>query len=759
MGLPTGSARLATIPRGFNNLNASVELYYTSFTGTLFANTNNAITSYGVFAPYFPGAGMISDVYYINWSRYVERGEKIVYDKSKLDLSLYNVSALFLKETPAENWTKTNTQAVTQNIFIVDVDEIENSVTVRLNGEEYTQSDYNKFSSDYVSRNEGTTSFLTLFFDEKTPSTQRTITQNLTNVTSSYSGSSVADGTTITVNLSVNDGYSFTSTPFYTMSGNVTSFTQTENGYTADITVTDDLTITATASLNTYTITQNLNNVTSSYSGSSVTHGTNITVNLTANSGYNFQSVPTYTMGGDSYNFTETATGYTANITVTGNLTITAAAVLPVMYNLNQTLTYCECNYTAGQYAGGTVLNLILTPTRENYGFKETPVIISGGTSTPFIVSSDRLQATLTWTLNAHSTIRGTAKDGTQVRTNLTYCEITSPASFPLIFEGDTLVFNIAPISSLYEFQEIPFVTLSYFEGSRRVEGTLQADGSYSFNVETNASLELEDILITGRAGIKQASSKYGLVNMYSPTIEELETLAETRFQNNNSVDLGQFIISLRKMYCNIPTIGKDVIDMGYYFSPVETDVINTDTVVISCGVVTIGEQFQNAFDYSPNSQAEIFLPLIGFNTIDVNKIMGRNAELVYYFNIMTNDITVILKQENGVNIETWTGKGGFDIPFIYNAYTNSVRNNVDDIAVIYAGFTPFIRITSHVPYYPTATDTDARDTKKYMRIGDNEGYTEIDEVDFNATGQITSVEIQEIKNLLRAGVVLPISS
>ena len=752
MGLPSGSARLATIPRGFNNLNANVESYYTSFTGTLFANTNNAITSYGVFAPFFPAAGMVSDVYYVNWSRYVETGEKIVYDKSKLDLSLYNVSALFIKETPAENWNKTNTQAVTQNIFIVEVDETENSVTVKLNGEEYTRTDYNKFVNDYVSRNEGTTSFLTLFFDEKTPSTQRTITQNLTNVISSYSGSSVPDGTTITVNLSISEGYSFVSVPSYTMGGNTYSFTATATGYTATITVTDDLTITAAAALRQCTIMQNLTNVTSSYSGSSVSYGTSITVNLSVASGYLFSGVPSYTMGGNTYNFIAAESGYTATITVTDDLTITAAAVEQVQYRLNLNLTQCTCNYEAGLYNGGTVLNIVLTATGDLYGFTTAPVMISGGNSYPFTISSDKKTATLQWEITAHCTVRGTAAEGTAVRTDFTYCN-SVPETFPIYFAGETITCSLYPINTNYEFQDTPYIRLSYFEGQRTFEGTLQTDGSYTFSVTISSEYDLEDILIYGRAGLKKASSKYGLINLYSPTIKELENMAAVRFQNG--VDLGQYIISLRRMYCNIPILGRDVIDLGYYFSSVETSVINTDFITVSCGTVSINEEYENGFDYAPNTKAEIFLPLIGIQSLETNRIMGREITLDYHFNIVTNDVTAILKAGNEV-LETWTGKGGYDLPFIYNAYTGGLLANIDDIPLTFAGFTPFIRLTSNIPYYPTATDTDSKNTMKYCRIGDNEGYSQFDEVDFNSTGQITSVEIQELKNLLNSGVVLP---
>lgn len=588
-----------------------------------------------------------------------------------------------------------------------------------------------------------------------TPAEYKTVTQNLTNVTSSYTATQAEFNSEITIDLTVNEGYNFTGTPFYTMGGNTVLFTETDTGYTATITVTDDIAVTAAAALRQCSITQNLTNVTSSYSGSSVSYGTNITVNLSVASGYNFSGIPYYTMGGNTYNFIAVESGYTATITVTDDLTITAAAVEQVQYRLNLNLTQCTCNYEEGLYNGGTVLNIVLTATGNLYGFTTAPVMISGGNNYPFTISSDKKTATLQWTINAHCTVRGTAAEGTAVRTDFTYCN-SIPATFPIYFAGETITCSLYPINSNYEFQDTPYIRLSYFEGQRTFEGTLQTDGSYNFSVTISSEYDLEDILIYGRAGLKKASSKYGLINLYSPTIQELENMAAVRFQNG--VDLGQYIISLRRMYCTIPILGRDVIDLGYYFSSVETSVINTDFITVSCGTVSINEEYENGFDYAPNTKAEIFLPLIGIQSLETNRIMGREITLEYHFNIVTNDVTAILKAENEV-LETWTGKGGYDLPFIYNAYTGGLLANIDDIPLTFAGFTPFIRLTSNIPYYPTATDTDSKDTMKYCRIGDNEGYSQFEEVDFNGTGQITSVEIQELKNLLNSGVVLPVIS
>lgn len=98
----------------------------------------------------------------------------------------------------------------------------------------------------------------------------------------------------------------------------------TENGiYSDPITM-------VVSSIVTYAITQNLTNVTSSNSATSIREGQSFTANLTANDGYELKSV-TVTMGGSPV----TVSGGTINIaSVTGDVVITAVATKPNYTNL-----------------------------------------------------------------------------------------------------------------------------------------------------------------------------------------------------------------------------------------------------------------------------------------------------------------------------------------------------------------------------------------------------------------------------------------
>lgn len=75
----------------------------------------------------------------------------------------------------------------------------------------------------------------------------------------------------------------------------------------------------------TYTVTQNLSNVSSSFSGSSVNSGESLSATLTADTDYEISSV-TVTMGGEDITSTAYSNGAVSIASVTGNVVIAATA-------------------------------------------------------------------------------------------------------------------------------------------------------------------------------------------------------------------------------------------------------------------------------------------------------------------------------------------------------------------------------------------------------------------------------------------------
>ena len=154
------------------------------------------------------------------------------------------------------------------------------------------------------------------------------VTQSLLNVSSTFVGKSVISGQAFTATLTANTGY--------TMAGVVVSMGGTDitstaynssTGVVSISNVTGNIVITASAAINTYTVTQTLTHCTTDIADTEVTYGASIRGTITADSTYTLGTV-TVTMGGTDI----TSTAYDSSddsitiASVTGNVVITATA-------------------------------------------------------------------------------------------------------------------------------------------------------------------------------------------------------------------------------------------------------------------------------------------------------------------------------------------------------------------------------------------------------------------------------------------------
>lgn len=158
--------------------------------------------------------------------------------------------------------------------------------------------------------------------------TAYSVTQTLTDVTSSFTGNTTAAGEAFNATLTAASGHTI-GTVSVTMGGvDITETAYTAGtGAVAIASVTGNIVITATATLNTYTVTQTLTHVTSSFDGETVNYGSALTAELTADDTYTIDSV-SVTMGGVDITSTayDSDTGTVSIASVTGNVVITASA-------------------------------------------------------------------------------------------------------------------------------------------------------------------------------------------------------------------------------------------------------------------------------------------------------------------------------------------------------------------------------------------------------------------------------------------------
>ena len=97
-----------------------------------------------------------------------------------------------------------------------------------------------------------------------------------------------------------------------------------------------------------------------------------------------------------------------------------------------------------------------------------------------------------------------------------------------------------------------------------------------------------------------------------------------------------QAIISLKKVYAQPLSISRQNIILGFLDSGVSARVVSSQFVSKSYGTISVKEIMHNATDYSPYSQAMIYLPFIGIEQIDIDDIMGGDLTVRYTFDLYT---------------------------------------------------------------------------------------------------------------------------
>ena len=132
-------------------------------------------------------------------------------------------------------------------------------------------------------------------------------------------------------------------------------------------------------------------------------------------------------------------------------------------------------------------------------------------------------------------------------------------------------------------------------------------------------------------------ASGSGLIHVYNPTPGEFVgfgnwlwvTYADATIDKiwNNPFD---GIIGAHELYATPQIDGRDNIRSGFLVCPVTSDLVRQRYTEIDCGTVIVPEFYGNYFDYSPYSQAYIYLPFIGINEVSIDDIVGHAVNIRY---------------------------------------------------------------------------------------------------------------------------------
>lgn len=304
-----------------------------------------------------------------------------------------------------------------------------------------------------------------------------------------------------------------------------------------------------------------------------------------------------------------------------------------------------------------------------------------------------------------------------------------------------------------------------------------------------------------------------GAIKAYCPTTQELHDLF-LKLWDTNIFDVDTFqklvdnpldaIISLHAIPVT-PSIGTHAahIFIGNFNTGIGMDSINNQYLTVDCGSVNTEEFWGSALDYNPYTKSSIYLPFVGIKDLNTDDVMKKNIRIKYNIDVINGDCVAFVKCGTAVlykfagNIKQnipITGQRS-DVPLKGLQATLSeaggilmgcaIGGPVGGAVAAGAGLSAAStvvgsKITTQrsgalsgnygvlddfVPYLifhrPIQSLADKFKTFKgypsniTAKLSSLSGYTEVEYINLQNIPNATSAEMDEIKNLLKQGVLI----
>lgn len=295
-----------------------------------------------------------------------------------------------------------------------------------------------------------------------------------------------------------------------------------------------------------------------------------------------------------------------------------------------------------------------------------------------------------------------------------------------------------------------------------------------------------------------------GFLTLYCPSSSQLQALATKLWSSDFAQTIEKIlndpfdgIIGLNMIPFTPTTSGTENCMIGNYDSEVVMNLVSAQYYTLDCGTITVAENWGNALDYNSTS-IEIFIPFVGFRTLNIQDCMGRTLALKYFVDILSGSGVAILKCGDKCLYE-WPCNVSYTVPLtgsnksaLYTGLINIALSGAGGMAAggamgaVGGAATSAINVATHsqsniqrsgsvtantgflgdfTPYIvlhrpKQSMPSNFKGIKGYQSnitavLGTCRGYTEVDYVHLTGISGATDTELNEIERLLKEGVLI----
>jgi hypothetical protein len=305
-----------------------------------------------------------------------------------------------------------------------------------------------------------------------------------------------------------------------------------------------------------------------------------------------------------------------------------------------------------------------------------------------------------------------------------------------------------------------------------------------------------------------------GFISLYSPSVSQLRSLANylwtSDFVDNVKKMFGDpmdVIIGLTQMPISVPTGVSTSVKAGFIDTGITMPRVRDQYIDFDMGSISYGSYWGNALDFDPYTKVQIYLPFVGFRTLNTNDVINTTLTLKYRFDVLTGACTAWIKCGNFIRYE-FSGQCGASIPVTSQNYNNVINTAINIVSTVGTGIiggvatgglgtmasmatvngisnvasgvasggmkptvqrsggmggasslmgmrTPFLVFQRPKTSLPANYNTlYGYASNKYLKLGNCHGFTQVEHMHLQVAGA-TDDEMKEIENILHKGVFI----
>lgn len=352
---------------------------------------------------------------------------------------------------------------------------------------------------------------------------------------------------------------------------------------------------------------------------------------------------------------------------------------------------------------------------------------------------------------------------------------VTGTLEYSIIITGAFTNCTISGLKEFYRLTDTLNVTLTANEGDAfgdtdRPALTYRDKSNRSYIIDCKVSEDgatatfATDVLSSYNIAVYLAASggatpvtvirQYGTVNYYRVTLAQLDAFAKKRFfvttlsgesSQVQSIDLGNYVTRLKRLYCEVPTFGTDTIHCGNYNTKVEVSVPKSDVLTLDFGLITLPTYNLSSLDFQ--AEFTLYAPFVGNVTIPPDWA-GRSLGLKYIVNTFVCQAVCVISID-GNEIEHRECAPVTSLYYVLSSSTGAIGD--EDFNVSYlSGLEPYL-IAKHWTALPTFSNS----TVESAKLSEFDGYIAVDSHYTPPLSGALGDEIDEIVNLLHSGVYM----